>query len=352
MSTPQSIREAIRKANQQAIMAGKQLDKTALADLLRIYEQAVNDIALRIQASATDGMVRLNNLRELQRQVEQVLEELSLIQHDLLENNLAQGAALGAGVWKEAIPEQIATITDEAVRAARNFQAADGLQLSDRLWRVDRHAKEVIGRAIESAVIQGHSASQAAQDFTLRGEIIPAELQKKMKLANASKISRVTTTELLKANGSPYDYAKRVFRTEINRAHGIAYQTSAFELDDVAGTRFLLSPNHPEPDICDMHAKANRYGLGKGVYPKGKSPWPAHPNTLSYEEVVFADEVSNEDRAGKQSKIDWLHDQSYLTQYQVLASRKKVEALQAGLLKENDIDRPWKEIKHKYEGDL
>ena len=352
MSTPQAIREAIRKANQQAIKAGRQLDKMALADLLRIYEQAANDIALCIQASAPDGVVRLNNLRTLQRQVEQVLEKLSLIQNDLLENNLSQSAALGAGIWKDAIPERITTITDEAVRAARNFQAADGLQLSDRLWRVDRHAKEVVSRTIESTVIQGHSASQAAEDFTLRGKAIPAELQRKIKQANASKISRITTAELLKADGSPYDYAKRLFRTEINRAHGIAYQTSAFELDDVVGTRFLLSPSHPEPDICDMHARANCYGLGKGVYPKGKSPWPAHPNTLSYEEVVFEDEVSDEDRSGKQSKIDWLHDQPYSTQYQVLASQKKVEALQAGLLKENDIDRPWKEIKHKYEDDL
>ncbi|QUJ69219.1 hypothetical protein KDD30_07770 [Photobacterium sp. GJ3] len=30
------------------------------------------------------------------------------------------------------------------------------------------------------------------------------------------------------------------------------------------------------------------------VKSKGKSPWPAHPNTLSYEQVMFVDEVTEE----------------------------------------------------------
>ena len=187
------------------------------------------DIKQAIQANALDGTVRLEALRNLRRQVEAVLDELSLIQNNLLTSNMTQGAQLGAQVWTAALGERVLTITDEAVRAARNFQAKDGLQLSDRLWRIDRHAKEVIGRAIESAVIQGHSASQAAQDLTVRGQPIPPELQRKINRAQPGTIARATTQALLKQQGSPYDYAKRVFRTEINRAHGMAYQSSAFE---------------------------------------------------------------------------------------------------------------------------
>ena len=102
---------------------------------------------------------------------------------------MAKGAALGAGVWEPALKERVLNITDEAVRAARNFQAADGLQLSDRLWRIDRHAKEVAGRAIESAVIQGHSASRAAEDLTFRGQPIPKDLQRKIGMANTDTIN-------------------------------------------------------------------------------------------------------------------------------------------------------------------
>lgn len=134
MTTPADIRKAIRKTNKQAIKAGKKLDTDALNDLHRIYEQAANNITLRIRASAPSGSVTLNNLRELQRQIESVLAELSQVQEQLLLNNISQGASLGAGVWTSALKEQVINITDEAVRAAQNFQAADGLQLSDRLW--------------------------------------------------------------------------------------------------------------------------------------------------------------------------------------------------------------------------
>jgi hypothetical protein len=74
---------------------------------------------------------------------------------------------------------------------------------------------------------------------------------------------------------------------EINRAHGTAYLKGAEAHPDCVGTRFLLSPSHPEHDECDLHASANLYGLGPGVYPPGKTPWPAHPNTLSYVVAVF-----------------------------------------------------------------
>ena len=53
---------------------------------------------------------------------------------------------------------------------------------------------------------------------------------------------------------------------------------------------------------CDLLAEQNLYGLGKGVYPSAKAcPWPAHPNTLSFVEMVFEDEITDADRAGKET---------------------------------------------------
>lgn len=55
---------------------------------------------------------------------------------------------------------------------------------------------------------------------------------------------------------------------------------------------------------CDLLAHQNLYGLGKGVYPDAKRcPWPAHPNTLSFVEMVFADEVTAADKAGKETPM-------------------------------------------------
>ena len=39
-----------------------------------------------------------------------------------------------------------------------------------------------------------------------------------------------------------------------------------------------MNPRHPVPDICDLHARADLFGLGLGLYPKAKAPRPPfHP---------------------------------------------------------------------------
>ena len=127
----------------------------------------------------------------------------------------------------------------------------------------------------------------------------------------------------------------------------MSYQNSLQDDDDVIGTRFVLSPNHPRVDICDMHASVNRYGLGRGVYPKGKNPWPAHPNTLSYVEAVFDDEVSAEDQAGKEDRIQWLSNQPGNIRVGVLGVYKN-NLLQNDQLKETMIKSKVKTLKKRF----
>ncbi|HFD81061.1 MAG TPA: hypothetical protein ENK05_11835 [Gammaproteobacteria bacterium] len=344
---------AIKRASSRARAAMNRLDRQALADLEGIYRRAVAGLQADIRGYAgTDGSLRLEVLQDLLRQANQRLADLAQARNNLLDENLAQAAQLGVGPYvadAAIISGSLNQIADDAVRFVRSFVQADGLQLSDRIWRIDRHAREVVSQAIESAVIQGHSASRAAQDFLARGAPVPKDLVDKIGQANAERVARQVGRDLMTGSGSPYDNARRLFRTEINRAHGEAYQAAAFAHPDVIGTRFLLSPRHPEPDICDMHARVNRYGLGPGVYPQGKNPWPAHPNTLSYVEAVFADEISAADRQGKESRIDWLQRQPPAVQESVLGSRKKRAALHRGILRENEIGTPWRVLKKRYE---
>ena len=98
-----------------------------------------------------------------------------------------------------------------------------------------------------------------------------------------------------------------MLRTEINRAHGEAFMAAGEKTRGFVGWRYLLSPAHPKPDICDLLATQNLHGLGEGVYPsRERTPWPAHPNTLSFLEIVFEDEVSAKDRAGKETELQAL----------------------------------------------
>ncbi len=342
---------AIKRASKQARDNATALDQESLDQLERIYLQANRELDNRISFYGGDtGSIRLQSLGHIKAEIDYVLSELSRLQKTALFERMEEMASMGINPVAEMLgAERAAGLVDGAVKAVRDFVAADGLQLSDRLWRVDDHAQQAVSQAVSSAVIQGNSASEAAQEFLLRGEQVPAELGKKIQRADARSIIDTVAHELMKGKGSPYNNARRLFRTELNRAHGTAYQAGVFEHEDVVGTRFLLSPRHPEIDICDMHANANFHGLGKGVYPQDRSPWPAHPNTLSYVEAVFSDELTAMDKANKTDPITWLKRQPVNTQVAILDSRKKQVALDKGVLTRGEIETPWKVLQKKYE---
>ncbi len=344
------IQSAIKRASKSARKKVHALDQELLVQLEQVYRNAVADIGSYLQMRAgDDNTIRLEVMRSLLDQSQARLNFLEAERNGLLDQGLRQAAGFGVAPFTNSVEigTSLVQVADDAVRFVTQFVADDGLQLSDRLWAIDNHAREVVTSEIQRAVVQGHSASEAARDLLARGLNVPPELARKMTAAQWDKIAKQIGTGLLTGEGNAYSNARRVMRTEINRAHGEAYQAAAFDHPDVIGTRFLLSPNHPRVDICDMHARVNRYGLGPGVYPEGKNPWPAHPNTLSFTEVVFSDEVSDEDKAGKLDRIEWLKGQTAQTQTGILGTRKRA-ALQRGLLKEQQINTPWSVLKKRY----
>jgi len=341
---------AIHRASASARSNMNRFDRSTLTHLQNIYQQAAGDIQAAIAAAADgDGVLRLTVLNDLQNQVNQVLGQLDQSSQQLLNGGLNRAAELGVNTFDSVLNSASLTRAGtQAVEFVQNFVAADGLQLSDRFWRVQNHAQQIVGNAIESAIIQGHSASEAVNNLLNQGIAVPGDLRNKLNLANAGSVSRASYAALMTGEGSPRSNALRLFRTELNRAHGEAYMLAGGEHEDFAGWKFLLSPRHPEVDICDMHARVNRYGLGEGVYPSRKDcPWPAHPNTLSYVEIVFKDEITDDDRAGKQTRIDWLNNQISLIQHGVLNSRGKQGMLHAGILNENQIATPWNVLQNR-----
>lgn len=73
-------------------------------------------------------------------------------------------------------------------------------------------------------------------------------------------------------------FANRIAQTELHRAQTdrIAAELMADEGIEIVEVR--LSQSHSEPDICDLLAGQDRYGLGPGIYPKALAPKPGfHP---------------------------------------------------------------------------
>lgn len=323
------------------------VERAAIDGLLALYRDAEATLVAEL-ASAADagGAVRLESLRAYLSQVRAAIDTLRTAQRSLLADALLSAAELGAAVWLTGAT--VAVIAESAARFVENFVAADGLRLSDRLWRIENGALQAIADTLRRAVVLGRDASAAAADFLARGAAIPPDVRQQLERAGVRGLQNLVREAFSTGAGNARANALRVFRTEMNRAHGQAYQSGAASHPDVAGMKFNLSPNHPRYDVCDVHARANLHGLGPGVYPVGRSPWPAHPNTMSYLTAVFRDEVNDADRAGQQDRMTFLRDLPPARQDEVLG-RAKGRALRAGALNENDIEKPWKDLKDEYE---
>lgn len=73
-------------------------------------------------------------------------------------------------------------------------------------------------------------------------------------------------------------FANRIAQTELARVHADQTATEIMGDPDITVVQWRMSQTHPKMDICDLHAKIDRWGLGGGCYPKAKAPKPpAHP---------------------------------------------------------------------------
>ncbi len=73
---------------------------------------------------------------------------------------------------------------------------------------------------------------------------------------------------------------KRIARTEASRVLNTAIVEAYKDNPYCIGFQWKLNPAHQITDICDEYANAD-FGLGKGVFPKGKQPHcPAHPHCM------------------------------------------------------------------------
>lgn len=342
--------QAVKDASAKGRKDMRALYAAAIAAVLKHYDTAVQDIQQLVTSFAgAAGIVSPDASQPLLQQIHARLGNLADARNATLTQGIDQAATVGVMPFTHTVnAAQLDSIRAEAVQSPRTFVGPDKLKLSDRIWRIDRHANEIVSQAVQNAVVRGDGAAKAARDFLARGIPPPSDIELAKNAATARNIGESVAEGLMTGKGAPLDNAMRVMRTEINRAHTSAYQKSAAADPDSIGTRFTLSPRHPRVDICDMHARANLFGLGAGVYPHGRSPLPAHPNTLSFEVVVYGDEVSAEDRAGRQSVADFLAKVPSKDRAGILGVNKN-EAFEAGKLPAWQTSSRWRDVRRRIE---
>lgn len=69
---------------------------------------------------------------------------------------------------------------------------------------------------------------------------------------------------------------RRTIGTEARREFGVGVRVAALMAS--GAVRWTVAADHTHRDNCDANARANRFGLGAGVYPPGDVPrFPDHP---------------------------------------------------------------------------
>jgi hypothetical protein len=104
--------------------------------------------------------------------------------------------------------------------------------------------------------------------------------------------------------------AHRLARTEINHAYQTSQEMRYADEPWTTGMTWNLSKSHPAPDICNVLATRDVYGLGVGAYPLGKRP-DSHPNCLCYQTPLEIDEDEFVDRFVAGEYNAYLDDKIY-----------------------------------------
>lgn len=271
---------------------------------------------------------------------------------------LVEAAALGYGI----VPSGLTSAQQSSiVRDLSKSWDASGMTLSQKLHSVRREMRKSIELIIKTQLRKNASWIEAARALydgynaghTVRIQELPKYLNEvrratqgsfeamgsaRKALRNIQRLSakgaptkalKAAYTQLVKAaeTGSSKQLekavwtamqeksryvAERIIRTETSRAYTDGFLAQSAADEDVVGFRWRLSTRHPVYDICNMYAKANIFGLGKGVFPKDKVPkLPVHPHCMCRLEEVYDGEINQEKEKANTDKAinSWLDSQ-------------------------------------------
>ena len=198
------------------------------------------------------------------------------------------------------------------LNSSSNYLYGDSLNLSQRIWRIDRDARAGMNSVLMNGIANGSSAwdiaSQLEQYLGANGDC-PRWTSTRLYQKTKGQIASGDTGGLLTGNacdgrGVSYN-ALRLARTEIQKMHSLATDKVMAAQPWVEKEKIRLSAAHPEEDICDETVSGGEDG--QGVYPVGEIELPLHPNCLCYKTAVLMDQKAFTDqlRGWMDGSQDW-----------------------------------------------
>jgi hypothetical protein len=207
------------------------------------------------------------------------------------ERHIERGVWLNEAIEDGVFKPQLKILLD----AAAEHLYGDSLDLSDRIWKVDRDGRKAIDDVIMQGIADGDSAWNVAkklEQFLGAGEDCPRWTSTRLYGRTAKEKAAGDTTGLLSGDacdGSGVSYkALRLSRTEIQKAHSLATDKAMAGQPWVEMEQCNLAPGHSTTDECND--VVNGGDNGNGTYEKGTIEYPLHPNCMCYKTAVLMDE--------------------------------------------------------------
>ncbi len=194
------------------------------------------------------------------------------------------------GSWSEqrsAVQESLFEPQLQAILDAGETRVIEGMQLSDRIWRVDQEAQERIKQVYLNALSQGQSAWDLAKEleqYLGAGQDCPRWTSTRLFGRTKGEIAAGDQTGLKRGDdcaeqGVAWN-ALRLARNEIQVAHQMANDAIWAKIPWIEKEKIHLSDAHP-PIGCECESIAGK------EYPKGEIILPIHIQCMCYKTAVL-----------------------------------------------------------------
>lgn len=292
VSYPQSIANAHAAWQQQSGLTVGQVQAA--------YQQASVSLAQRIAKLPATAPSTAWNLQQIQNQIDTYGANLDQRVLDAIYSGVAasyhhagspvvsgSGKVLAETFGPEAVDELVRSTNQQAATAFLTRTGADGLVLSDRVWKANTTWRQAVQRLVSDAIVSGQAAPQVAK--SLEQYLAPgANVPYKADTAKRLNVPKDTSMP-----------AMRVARTEMQNAFHEGTINANTIMPSYQGSIWRLSGSHPVPDQCNEYAEHN----GNGFWPKGEEPHKPHPHCF----CTLLPQHTHPDQFASKLE-DWLND--------------------------------------------
>lgn len=217
-------------------------------------------------------------------------------------------------IWHEAGADEAGDKKDEYLKLVAPVSAVVlASLLAPRAWKTvlsqySRQAAEEVGTTYADLLRRGMDPEELAR--RLRKYVLGSE---RFDQAFPEMDLRTIPHHLRNTAGQMVFNATRIAFTEFHNARALA-ETKLFISDPlVEAVQWTLSPNRgtlKSPDVCDLLAGTDFYGLGRGIYPVRKVPATPHPFDRCERMPVKRDWLRRNDPKPNPELVVTPHDQS------------------------------------------